>query len=309
MDLLIRNFKPNVSEQTIKTYCHSINSVMNMLDVSDNKILYNSDLIIKKIHDTNLNSQKIKINSIMILINCMRTKTNLKKTEKSLKLYYDRIEEINSELNSELDKNKKNDKMKDKWLSEDDIKKVNETLLNNIPAKINTINDLNDFRDYIIWMIHLSIPTRNDLIYSKIMMKPKNMSVCDVSDENFILLDKSKKEVLYVRNVSKTSKTSSEKIFKLNPELYDFLLVYRKEVYKFNKNRLLILGDRGEKISANRFGVIFSNICKRILGRSVGTTMIRHIKASEGLDIEKIKEDAKRQGHSVNMHLQYIKND
>jgi hypothetical protein len=309
MDNLLRNFKPNVSEQTIKTYINSIDMVLKMVDASNNSILYDTKKILLALKDKNKNTQKTRIASIIVLLQAMKNKRNTKKTDKALLEYSSHIDFLKTSLNSELELNEKNEKQKEKWMSKDDIKLISETLLKKIPATIRTQSDLNSFRDYIIWEIYMSIPTRNDLIYSKIIMKPKNVNTLS-HDSNYILLDKAKREVSYVRNVSKTSRSELVKTFKLNPDLYQVLLEYKKNVYKFNNpDKLLILGDKGEKISANRFGVIFSNITKRILGRRIGTTMIRHIGASEDIKINDLKEKAERQGHSVDMHIEYAKKD
>jgi hypothetical protein len=133
--------------------------------------------------------------------------------------------------------------------------------------------------------------------------------VYDDTEHNYLLLNKAKKEVLYIRNVSKTSKSSQVKEFKLNLSFYIELLEYRKHISKFNKNNWLILGEKAEPITANRFGVIFANITKKIINKKVGTTLLRHIKASQDVDIDKLKQNADKAGHTVEMHLQYAKKD
>ena len=309
MESLIRDFKPKVSEQTIRTYLSSIKMVLQMVDSSNNEILLDSKKIINKMDGVNLNTQKTRLASVIVGLGAMKTSKNNKKTEKAIKEYTARIDEIKLLLNDVVTKNEKTDKQRENWIDDKEFELVKKTLLDNIPSKIHTIIDLMKFRDYIIWILQTEISGRNELYCCKLLMKPKNMqSVYEDTEHNYLLLNKAKKEVLYIRNVSKTSKSSQVKEFKLGLEFYIDLLEYKKHVNKFNKDNWLILGEKGEPITANRFGVLFGDISRKILGKKVGTTLLRHITASR-VDIGKLKEDADKAGHSVEMHLQYAKKE
>jgi len=299
---VLNNSQSVLSKLSMKTYAGCINKIMQMLDSSDLNILNTKpDLVIKAINDTwqNLNTRKIKYISVVVLLKLLYDEPNIEK-------YNKQIEDIISSVKNELSKNLKTDKQKKGWIDKDETADLKTTLYKAIPnpLKIKTSRDLKAFRDYILFVLYDDLPTRAELANAKIIYKSKKK----LSDEyNYIVLDKANETIQYINNRYKTAGTYGQKILDINKELYDDFQLYKEAVNEFNNNGWFLLNNTAtDKITPNRLGVVYKDIGKAI-GKPLSITTNRHIKISELVPIQKMKELSDRMGHSINTELQYAK--
>lgn len=298
---IIFDEKPILSELSIKTYTSCIMKVLELLKTQDLNALLNTDEVIKVMSSNwnNPNTLKTKYASIIVLLKGMGLKENVVK--KAIDNYNGVIEELSNTINNKLSKSQKSEDEKTNWSTDGDKEKLKEILLSKVPKKIQTANDLKNFRNYIIYLFYTDgIASRNDLAYSKILFTSKK----PLSDEyNYILLNKKDKSVEYVMNKYKTFKSYGQKTIKLNSTMYEPLLKYKSAVDMFNDNNTFLLNDTASGImTPNRLGVVFSKLGEPI-GKKLSTTLNRHEKVSSVIDIDKIKKTANEMGHSMNEAL------
>jgi hypothetical protein len=308
---IIKMFKenrPELSLLSIKTYASSIVKVLELLKSNNISSLYtNSNKVIKVINDNYVspNSKKTKFASIIVFLKMFidahkpNDKSLNEQFKKAIEKYTEEIDKCSKEIKDTLSTNEKTDKEDKNWLTPEDVEQVKENLKNNVPKKINTIYDLNKFRDYIIFMLYEDIPSRADLANAKIIFKSKK----PLSDEyNYIVLDKKNNTSEYHLNQYKTKNTYGSKIIKINDDLYKLLSDYKKEVDKFNDSNYFLLNDYGSQITPNRLSVIYSHLADSI-NKKISLSLNRKMKISTLYNIPEMKELANKMGHSINEAL------
>jgi hypothetical protein len=271
--------------------------ILELLKTQDLNALLNTDEVIKVMENNYKNeaTKKTKYASIIVLLKGMKLKDNVVK--KAVDKYNEVIEQLSNTINNKLSKSQKSEDEKTNWSTDGDKEKLKEILLSKVPKKIQTANDLKNFRNYIIYLFYTDgIASRNDLAYSKILFTSKK----PLSDEyNYILLDKKNKTVKYVMNKYKTFKSYGQKTIDLNNSMYEPLLKYKSSVDMFNDNNYFLLNDTATgNMTPNRLGVVFSKLGEPI-GKKLSTTLNRHEKVSSIIPIEKMKQLSNEMGHSI----------
>jgi hypothetical protein len=297
---LITDNNENLSPLSVKTYTSCILKVMEILRAKNLSILFNQpDKVIKTINEfySNPNSAKTKLASLIVLLRALPSDDKLKnKIDSAIEKYTHANDEYSKKIKEHLSTNIKSKRESNGWLSDDDIKTIKENLKAQIPSKIQTINDLNKYRDYIIFMIYDVQPSRLDIADSKIIFK-SNKPLDDTY--NYIVLDKKNKTVEYIMNNYKTNKSYGTKNIKLDDSLYSLLLDYKKNVDKFNDYNWFLLNDSGNKMSRNRLSVVYSKLGNSI-NKRLGVSINRHMKISDLVPIEAMKNLSDIMGNSIN---------
>jgi len=297
MDLLYNIFSLNseLSPISIKIYSSNINKLLEICKINKLELLYTEPQKVKLCIDvnyTNPHSKKGKYVSLIVLLK------NLPKNElidEALKIYNEEMDEQNRIIREQLASHIKTDKQNDKWITEEENIKIKDYLKSLIPSKIQTIKDLNAYRNYIIFMLYDAMPSRLD--YADTIIKYKNKNI--LSDEyNYILLDKKNKKVQYIMNQYKTAKTYGNKQIDINAELYDILNDYFKHLKKFNNKHYLLLDDSGNKLSRNRLSTVYKSLGE-VINKPLSVSVNRHIKISNMVPIEKMKQMADNMGNSI----------
>jgi hypothetical protein len=273
---------------------------MEILRSKNLSILFNQpDKVIKTINEfySNPNSAKTKLASLIVLLRALPSDDKLKnKIDSAIEKYTNANDGYSKQIKEHLSTNIKSKRESNGWLSDDDIKTIKENLKAQIPSKIQTINDLNKYRDYIIFMIYDVQPSRLDIADSKIIFKSSK----PLDDTyNYIVLDKKNKTIEYIMNNYKTNKSYGTKNIKLDESLYSLLLDYKKNVDKFNDQNWFLLNDSGDKMSRNRLSVVYSKLGNSI-NKRLGVSINRHMKISDLVPIEAMKNLSDIMGNSIN---------
>jgi hypothetical protein len=297
---LITDNNENLSPLSVKTYTSCILKVMEILRSKNLSILFNQpDKVIKTINEfySNPNSAKTKLASLIVLLRALPSDDKLKnKIDSAIEKYTNANDGYSKQIKEHLSTNIKSKRESNGWLSDDDIKTIKENLKAQIPSKIQTINDLNKYRDYIIFMIYDVQPSRLDIADSKIIFKSSK----PLDDTyNYIVLDKKNKTIEYIMNNYKTNKSYGTKNIKLDESLYSLLLDYKKNVDKFNDQNWFLLNDSGDKMSRNRLSVVYSKLGNSI-NKRLGVSINRHMKISDLVPIEAMKNLSDIMGNSIN---------
>lgn len=287
---IIRNYKKDATETTIKAHINNINKI---IDVCGD-IFNNYDLIKDKIlnDDTTLYTKKNKISSLIVYLRATDTNDDL------INKYSELIEILTNRIDKQ--KFKKTKKENDNWITIEEIKNKLCTLKQNIKKEPKTYNELKYYIKYIIFYFHTEIESlRNDLC---------DLIIDNNDDINYNTYD-DKKGIIKI-NKYKTEKTHGQikiKLTKTQKEIMnDYIksLNYYKRLYKIDNNYFLI-SSNGDKIKRNNYTKIFKTIYD---DKIINVNMIRKIMASNNCNIKQIKQKAERMGHTLQTHLNsYVK--
>lgn len=308
MDLIKENLKknrPNLSDNTIKTYISLLNNLFKKISVNSN---LNIDFFInehKKILDylnnENLNSRKTTLAAIVSLLD----------NNPIVGIYRDKMMEDIKEKKNIDDEQMMNEKQNKNILSQEDIKTVYNYYYKrylSLDIKKNNFDKLNK-NDYFIYQSYILlclisgifIPPRRLLDYT-------NLKFNDDKINNYY-----KRGILYFKKY-KTNKIYGEQKIKLPHKLdtiikqfikYRFLNDYGNDHFFITiNNKQLTPSQLNQYIN-----IVFSNVLQKKI--NIGINGLRHSYiTSKYENIPKlidIKKTAENMGHSINQALLYIK--
>lgn len=308
---LIQKFKnKKLSESSIKMYIRNLEKLNGDMPLKNFNFLKNIDNVIEKLNNYKENTKRGYIISI---VSALSTDLSSKTKKKLYDEYFKIMISKNKALKDETGENKKSETQKENWLSWEDVKKTYEILNSRVEKFINDkeINETN--YNILLSLMVLSLyffnqPRRNQ-DYQK-MMIVRNYTATLPEENNY--LDYENKEFIF--NVYKTSKKEGQQRIPINEELLNIINKYLKfhpmlRGKKPGKTPIPFLvyynGSLLNKVNS------ITRILNKIFGKSVGSSMLRHIFLSDkyGDLINEQKEDARAMGHSVEMQKEYIKND
>jgi len=308
---LLKEKKPNLSEMSVKVYLSCWSSLKKLFERDNNDIdfLLDTKNVIKTLEGKyeKLNSIKLKLACVVVILKTL----DADKYADEIKEYNNAIDSMASKINRVVSMNKKTEKQKENWTSQEEMQTIEDHLLSLVPKNfvIKTNQQMIAFRNYILFILQNFLGTRNDLAQSKIMFRPKNVDDLD-KEHNYILLQKKGKKVSYLMNNYKNEKKMGSIESDIDSKYYDVLAKYMKSVLEFNSDGYLMLNDNMKTpMTNNRLGVIYSGLAEGSgVDKKLSTTLTRHINASKGLDeVEQLKAEAKKMGHSLAMHIKYMK--
>jgi hypothetical protein len=301
---LIKKVKPNIKENTIKTYEANLNKLKQMFDTDDYSFLKDVDKVMKKLEDKHFTTIRNYLNSIIILLLALN---HDKKQDKLLKEYQDKRDELNNQYQEQG--SKISDKQAPNFvpLKEvvDMINKMGEDL-KGFKKKELTAKDKMLLQVYIIYQIHIRLPMRNDLAGMEAITKREynKLSEEDKKAKNWLIVEKGK--MFMSLNKFKTSKKYEELRFDVPKDLEKLIRSY----LKINGMGVMFKSSTGKELSRNQLSQILIKYSKKYIGKSIGTTMLRKIVLSDKFGELKKEQEKMAQitGHSVaTMKSVYIK--
>jgi len=303
--------KKGVSPNTVKNYKSQFNSLLDLFNFPDNlNFLTTPEKNIKLIDEsyTNPNTKASKINIIMVIIKNFYSGD--KKWEDIYKIYEVYRDKIKNELISK--QGDISEKQKEKMITPEQTSIIKEFLKSKIKKQFKIKQDIIPLRNYILFTLLNDLKTRGDIVNSKIVLDSKKFTN-DIK-YNFIIINKSKKTLKYIQNVYKTSKTYDTQEFTITNELYPFFIKLYNAYKKFDITQewAFYQDNLQEKLNENNLSKIYSSFGESINKQlSIQVNRIADASAPEDRDsILRIKEKAKKQGHSIQMHLdRYFKKD
>lgn len=298
---LIHKEKPTLSEMSIKTYANCIAKVMEFLKTTSYEDLYkDSHKVIKTLHEkyNKPNTIKTKLAALIVYLRCIKTDKTTKDIDGAIDVYSKVIDILSNEIKMDLSSSEKTTKQKENWVNDDDIKKLDENLLALVPKEIRTAKDLMHIRNYVIYKIYETNPTRNEIADSRIIYKPTKKAEALSDEYNYIILDKKAKTITYQMNQYKTSKNYGQKNVEISQELFPLFLKYKKAIDLFSDDNWFLLNDNANsKMTRNRLGVVYS-ILGESINKKLGTSMNRHIQLSNLIPVKAIKDLTSKMGNS-----------
>jgi hypothetical protein len=298
----LKEQSPEATDSTIKTYISNLMLISKYFDEDITPELFQEFDVIKEY----LTSQEYSMNTIKNKVSAIISYLKMKKEDnKLIQQYKDYFDMLDGKLSRQSRKMEKNDKEKDNWMTKDDLVKQLEYLKSQLPKKITTYGDLIKYMKYIILLIHISYPFRNDLSKALIVNKSDNIN----NDDNYIVIDKKGKSAKFIIQAYKTKRTYKRKELNIIPEIAKEIINYEKILNEYKKtnninNNLFLIDKNGGNLTTNDFTLFFKSIFEN-LNKEITATMIRKIIVSSLYDVKAIKALSEVMMHSPQTALQY----
>jgi hypothetical protein len=298
----LKEQSPEATDSTIKTYISNLMLISKYFDEEITPELFQEFDVIKEY----LTSQEYSMNTIKNKVSAIISYLKMKKEDnKLIQQYKDYFDMLDGKLSRQSRKMEKNDKEKDNWMTKDDLVKQLEYLKSQLPKKITTYGDLIKYMKYIILLIHISYPFRNDLSKALIVNKSDNIN----NDDNYIVIDKKGKSAKFIIQAYKTKRTYKRKELNIIPEIAKEIINYEKILNEYKKtnninNNLFLIDKNGGNLTTNDFTLFFKSIFEN-LNKEITATMIRKIIVSSLYDVKAIKALSEVMMHSPQTALQY----
>lgn len=303
---IIKAYKPNVKENTIKQYVIQLNRLKNLFNTDNFDFIKDFDAVQNIISEKHFTTIRNFYNSIIVLLQA------LDEDSKIIKKYIDERDKLNDQY-KESQSETISDKQKNNFATIDEFNNMLETMEKEIKVnKIKTKRNLNGKEKQLLMMYTIFtmlryIPTRND-IAGMIITTPRNYPKMD-KEHNYLVVGKA--DMYYMLNDYKTDKTyGKDKRIDVTPQkLVTTLRSYIRAMDK-KTNDVLFTTSTGNPISRNVLSQMLMKTSKKYMDKSVSTNMMRKLVVSHELGEFKKKQEALAQNmcHSVSTQNEvYIK--
>jgi hypothetical protein len=325
---LLKKYKPNDSLNSIRVHILNLHKLDRLIrtarmteeEKNDPEFLIRNGDIDEKIFDdfefvkkliandeTTNHTKRNRFTSIVVYLKAKGSKNPelLKNYSECMELFSHRVEK---------QKFKKTDKEEKAWMTKEQLVERVKVLLDKLPPKINTYNDLFKYMRYIALHFHINIEClRNELADTQIMFYKLYERIKHFEELNYIVLTNTKdKHAVCLINSYKTKKTYNQIDIDISKEDNEILKSYLLELTEYKKrhgytNNWMFINRDGTKMTRNMYSWLIKSIFSDC-DKKVGINMIRKIMSSAGCNIKEIKDKALRMGHSVETHLNhYVK--
>lgn len=300
-----------LSKITINGYVAKINKLSILMLGhgwnGDMKFLLKTDLIIKKIDDSEMKSKKDYLSPVIKLLQYYG------ENDKSIKTVNDKMANYKQHEDNNRNDNIATHKEKNNALT---LKEINEKLNNYSITQNDNIN-----KTHLLNKLIVSLYFDNELIARNNYW---NMKIASISKKNkdfnnnynYLILDRNRKPIQFVMlNYKTDNKYGIQKFNITNKRLIDLLTEY---INTFNKapGEFLFTDNNGNEYTANSFNKVLLNSMYNVLNKSLNIDLIRKIHITEfmrgnsGLVSENEKRDfARRFLHSPDKQKEYVKID
>jgi len=298
-----------LSDNSINLYLRNLERLNNNKPLKNLTFLSKVDDIKERLKDYKENTQRVFLISIVSTLNAV--KDSNKRLQKTYKVYYDMMNDLNKHLR-EQPTEKKSDTQEENWLSWDEVRDKYNEIASKVPTdkKELTEKEYDALLQCVIMSLYIELPPRRNQDYGK-MMVVKSITDGMSKDTNYLDLDKKE----FVFNVYKTSKKYGQQIVKIPEKLMETLLLYLKShpiigKSKINKKTIVPFLIKYDGKPLDKINSI-TRVLNRIFKKNIGSSMLRHIYLSGKYDgvLDEQKKDAELMGHSVGQQKDYIKND
>lgn len=295
--------KGDLSEKTLVTYQAVINGIRREIglprDEDDNgKWIVSNWVKILKVIDGSASVHTKKNRAAVLAVWCDMFDLP-DKYGQQLQLI---MSEYGNEVHDQYSTNKMSEKQEANWLTIEELREIAKKLEMKLPRLIDTYSEYKQLVSYLVILIHLDYPLRNDLACAKIYLA-KDMPDKHDPDTNYLSVG-DKKVTLYL-NDYKTEKEYGQKIIEFNETVSREIIKYYPVIKQLSPKGWFIRDREDDNRCITRTTLTkWINAAFADTGKKVSTTQIRRsvissvYKPQEGE--QKKKEDlAYVAGHST----------
>ena len=312
---LIRKKRPNIKDNTIASYITYINKLYRIINDTNNKPteyewLADVDTIQKSIQTYQSTTRKNILNAIVVALGALDKDESLIKTFSNLR------DSEHKHYEKMVTNHEKSEKQKQNWIELSEIDAILKRLrrgANEIYSGKKLYHRKKDYpllQQYITLLTYRNIPMRNDLANMRVVTPQEYDALTEEQqDKNNYLVGGIRKPYYFQINDYKTKKTFGKKKIDIPP-------ILNKEIrrwLKYNDSGFFLTNASGRApINPNGITKLLTTLFQEQTGKSISTSMIRHIYLSDKYkgEIEKQREkmkDSHAMGHSLQMQMDYVK--
>ena len=284
---IIRQARPNVKPQSIRTYVANIKRIAGEKEITNIDFLNNPEEVFSKLENMKLTMKRNVLSSILVLLSATDSENRLYKT------YSDKLLQLTMLYKKEQDKNIKTETQELNWVKHSELIAIAKKMIKKNPGSQDSL---------IAALYSYQAPTRLDF-YSMEIVGPKD----EIDNTKNYLVIQSQRTKRFVFNDYKSANKYNTIEIKVNKQLNTVI----NKFLKLNPNRKYLLQNKqGLPLTRNNLGKKLPVIFKDT-GKHVTLNIIRHVYISENIDIQKCKETkdlAKCMMHSSDVQLNYAKN-
>jgi hypothetical protein len=229
----------------------------------------------------------------------------------------EKIDNLVEEVNNQYSTNMKSEKLEKNWVSVQELKATVEALKSKVlPAEaIDTYNEFRALIKYLVLLIHVSMPLRNDLACAKIFLSnevPKSKSG-ENREMNKIIINKSKKTAQLILNDYKTAGTYGQKVLDFPSDIAKEIIKWYPVIIRMSPKAWLIPDREDPEKCISRvtytklFNSIFSDTGKKVSTTQIRRTIVSDVVKPEPNETKKREELANVMGHSIDTQNKYAK--
>lgn len=297
--------KKDLSERTLITYQAVINGIKKELglprdDDSGGKWIVSNWTKILKVIDGSSSVHTKKNRAAVLSVWCDMYDLPDKYGEQLQMI----MAELGNEVADQYSSNKMSEKQEANWMTLDEMREFVKKLEMKLPRLIDTYGEYKQLVSYLVILIHLDYPLRNDLACAKIHLA-KDMPDKQDKDTNYLSIG-DKKVTLYL-NDYKTEDKYGSKIIEFNEDVSREIIQYYPVIKQLSPKGWFIRDrDDPDKCISRTTLTKWINAAFADTGKKVSTTQIRRsvissvYKPQEG-EMKKKQDLAYVAGHSVNM--------
>jgi hypothetical protein len=311
LNLMNQLEKKNLKQSSINTYIRILYNLNNNEMFQNLAFLKKKEIIKQHLNAYSINTRKSYLSAIVSVLDLLKSKATYKKP---YEFYKKLLDETSSDFEEKKKQNVKTEKQAKNWIEWDEIEKLQKEYIKDVSNFKNklTDNEYSKLLNYFILMLYTSIPPRRNMDYQQMYIVKKYDPKIFNDDNNYYCIDCKK----FIFNVYKTSKKYGQQTISLadNDLMKNAIDNYLKhhpllpkKLGKKNIIRLLVYYDGAPLNQTNSI----TRILNKIFKKKVGASMLRHIYLSSKYsdELEEMKEDAEKMGHSLNQQRDYIKNE
>lgn len=299
--------KTELSENTLKNYQAVINGIVRELglekeDEKGDWIVKNWSKIMSIINGSkSIHTQKNRTAVLKVWCDLYDL------PEKYGKQLEEKMGELASKVNDEYSTNKMNQKQEANWIGVQEMREIVEKMRNKLPSNLSAIDTYSEYKQlirYLMLLIHIHIPLRNDLACAKIYLS-NDMPKEQDTNVNYVSINKSKKSAILYLNDYKTEKQYGQKVINFPVDVAKELVKYYDVIIRMSPNHWFIRDSEDNDKCISRvsytkwFNTIFSDTGKKVSSTQIRRAVVSDLYKVDEDEMKKKQDLANVMGHSV----------
>ncbi len=301
---VIRERRPKLRDNSVTAYALSLKSLAPP-DNKDMDYLYDTEAILQRLEKCKPNTRKNHLNAAVVVLQGIDTE----KAKKVTKIYEKKRDKYQEDYIDQTKSHKKTASQEANWIEWPDYVEMVDRMSHEVKFSGEmTTSTAMKFQDYLVALLYRHFPVRNDFSDLKIILSKDWNNLTDEKKTEHNYLMKSKTGFEIILNHYKTSDKYGQRRIKIDQEPVKKAL---RRWLRHNTSGSLLINRKGAPLSSNGITKLLSRVGQREVGKSLGSSLLRHIYLSHKYaDVtDEKKKDAEMMMHSVAMQEEYIKKD
>ena len=288
----------HITESSASSYIRTLFTLNDKAVFKNLAFLKKTETIMSRIEHYAESTQKTLLSGVVSVLSLYEDKPTYKKT---YQFYYDRMMGKRKEIADTTIEGKKTETQEKNWLTWEEVNAKRNELMNQVNSflsqKTITAKQYETLQKYLILSLYTEQPPRRNQDYLDMYVSKKKADALP-KDKNYLLMEGNTPKS-FVFNRYKTARKYGTQVQDIPESLAQVISHFMKyhPTTKTTEYKLLVNYD-GSPINAPN---AITRTLNRIMGKKIGSSMLRHIYLSSkyGVEIQEMKADAQAMGHTI----------